>query len=1303
MSQNETIAPASASNTKKQSDKHATGLTWRQTASYLSNLKEVQTTTWRLTDVNHQKVMGITDGAAPRVFSCMTAMLGILLSRYAQQDQFYLHLADLEGKKSTDIVPVLFAPGASLSLRQYLNETQESLAKSYLSGDEAKSTATSSNTYITSVQLHPGSAPDATYDLAFTIDLSAEQNISLAVQYNPQCFQDTFLRRAERQLNRLMEALEDMSGLIGEMEILPAEELSMLEAFNHTSVDYATSCTVVDMIREAAQQRPDAIAVSFEGESITYRELDQKTDAVAAYLIEKTALAKGQVVSVISNRSTDFIVAILGIIKSGGAYLPIDPTYPKERIEYMLTKSESKALMADSALLFDFDSFQGELFAMDLQLDMLEEKQVEVPLQADDRAYVIFTSGSTGKPKGVMVSHGALLNLVNWHCRTFSVNENSRATAIASTAFDASVWEVWPYLAAGAQMFPVNDTVKMNPKELAGFLDKHQITHTFIPTPMLMEFGNQGWEINPATYVLTGGDELKSTASELPRVVNNYGPSESTVVTTSVTIDEVSPDAEIPIGKPIDNIKVFIMDHHRRQLPVGVMGEIFIAGAGLAEGYINDPELTDEKFVTFADGTRGYATGDLGVWREDGQVLFKGRNDSQVKIRGNRIELEEVRKKLLTDSRIRDVIVLKRSASKGGDQLVCFYTSDQELADNAQVGILEGKLPDYMIPSVGMQVAEFPINHNGKIDRKKLLSLIEEAAADGHKEELSEDLQKMTSVWNEALDLKDIKSDDNFFSVGGDSIKAIRLVYAVNEGFDCDLKLMDIFKNDTPAKLLQFLDVQVAGNDGVDLTEAVEATVKAKASAYLAQRNDRAEIADVYPVADIQLGMLYHGLYSEVDATYHDQILHQVKYRNFDPVRMKKVLELMTAQHQILRTAFDLTDLENPLQIVMKKAAVEYIHHDFSSLSQEEKEASVNQMLIDDRKRPFDVSEPGLWRLLTADVGNDMVVVLLVCHHAIIDGWSDATFSTELNNLYQQLATEPDFVPTPLQSKYRDYVINELIAKQNQTTLNFWKNEFQDFQRNSLIFELNDEGAEGKVYNREFESGLKEELVNFASAHQMSPKVVCLAVYLYVINRFSVSNDLAIGLHTHNRPLHPDSQKVLGCFLNSIPFRITVEEAQNWSEYVTGVNRKFTELTAFNNLSLMEISKLHSADKSADFENPFFDSLFAYLDFHVYQNLEKEDSFSETFGKQEVDANGQGVNNTFLNFIVNTTLDDFNLLIFYRSTQIDDELITHIADLFENSLKNLINNPSALIDDSKDNTGNPTSGAVDEGEIEFNF
>ncbi|MEL7148186.1 MAG: non-ribosomal peptide synthetase, partial [Bacteroidota bacterium] len=634
------------------------------------------------------------------------------------------------------------------------------------------------------------------------------------IKYSTACFQDAFLKRAERHLNQLLTVLDNMSGFIADMEILPAEETSMLEAFNRTEMEYPDAGTVVDMIRKAARQTPDALAVSFQSESITYGELDKKTDALAAYLLDNTGLAKGDVVSIIADRSANFIIAILGIIKSGGAYLPIDPGYPKERIEYMLSKSESKALMADSSLLFEFDTFEGELFALDLQLEMLEEQQVDIPLSPGDLAYVIFTSGSTGKPKGVMVEHGALMNLVNWHCRSFAVSQESRATAIASTAFDASVWELWPYLAAGAHLFPVEDSVRMNPKELAEFLNKNGITHTFLPTPMLMEFANQGWSINKETYVLTGGDELKFTSANLHRVVNNYGPSESAVVTTSVSIEELSLDADIPIGKPIDNIKTFIMDKDLRQVPVGLIGEIYIAGAGLARGYINDDALTREKFSALADGTRVYATGDMGVWREDGQILFKGRNDSQVKIRGNRIELEEVRKRLLTDPRITDALVLKRSEQKGGDQLVCFYQSDQQLSENAQVGILEGKLPDYMIPTVGLQVSDFPVNRNGKIDRKKLLLLIEESITDESQEELSEALRKMTAIWNEALEQKGIKSNDNFFSVGGDSIKAIRLVYAVNEGFDCDLKLMDIFKNDTPAKLLQFLDVQVVGGQG---------------------------------------------------------------------------------------------------------------------------------------------------------------------------------------------------------------------------------------------------------------------------------------------------------------------------------------------------------------------------------------------------------------------------------------------------------------------------------------------------------
>ena len=521
---------------------------------------------------------------------------------------------------------------------------------------------------------------------------------------------------------------------------------------------------------------------------------------------------------------------------------------------------------------------------------------------------------------------------------------------------------------------------------------------------------------------------------------------------------------------------------------------------------------------------------------------------------------------------------------------------------------------------------------------------------------------------------------DNFFALGGDSIKALRLVYDVNEAFSANLKLMDIFKFDTPEKLLARIKETQGSVDHVVLAKEVDKLLESVRSSYLKQIPDASIIEDVYPVADIQLGMLYHGLYGEKGrAVYHDQILHQVKYPNFDAVRFGKAVNLMAQQHEILRTAFDLTDMEAPVQMVYATIEADYVHEDLSRQNKDQQETTIRQRLAEDRAQPFDIEKPGLWRVRTYSLGNDVVVVLLVCHHAIIDGWSDATFSTELNNIYVRLKDEQSFAPAKLTCYYKDYVRNELVAKRDPAIKKFWKDEFAGYQKTKFIFELDDANSKNKVYNKDLGIDLKEKLNKFSVEQNISPRTVCFGVFLQMIRSLSLNEELIVGLHSHNRPVHKDSEKMLGCFLNSIPVKYSFNERMTWMDHLAATNNKVLEVSENGNLSLFEIAKLNPLPGKSN-ENPFFDTLFAYLDFHVYQELDADNNeFTSTFGRNELDVHGQGINNTHFNVLVNATLDEFNLLIFYKSTQIDAELVAYIAESFREGLMNMIERPASAI------------------------
>ncbi|HYC29873.1 MAG TPA: condensation domain-containing protein, partial [Chitinophagaceae bacterium] len=497
---------------------------------------------------------------------------------------------------------------------------------------------------------------------------------------------------------------------------------------------------------------------------------------------------------------------------------------------------------------------------------------------------------------------------------------------------------------------------------------------------------------------------------------------------------------------------------------------------------------------------------------EDGNILFKGRKDSQVKIRGYRIELGDIAAQLRKHNTIEDVLVLLKEEDAQHKYLCAYYTAKQEILADELRQFLKRSLPDYMIPSYFFCLQQFPLTTNAKIDTKALLQLStprQTVTAVGSPKGILE--ERMSQVWQDALGVKAVGVKDNFFALGGDSIKALRLVYDVNEAFGSNLKLMDIFKFDTPEKLLARIKETQGSADHLVLSQEVDNLLASVRSSY-------PTLEDAYPIADIQLGMLYHGLYGEKGrAVYHDQILHQVKYPNFDAERFGKAVSLMAQQHEILRTSFDLSNMEAPVQMVHKSIEPDYVHEDLSHQTKEDQEVHIKQKLADDRAQPFDIQKPGLWRVRTYSLGNDVVVVLLVCHHAIIDGWSDATFSTELNNIYVKLKDDPSFVPAKLPCTYRDYVRDEIIAKRDPAIKKFWKDEFAGYSKTKFVFELDDVGSKNKVYNKDLGNSLKDKLNKFSVEHNISPRTVCFSVFLQMIRSLSLSEELIVGLHSHNR------------------------------------------------------------------------------------------------------------------------------------------------------------------------------------------
>jgi amino acid adenylation domain-containing protein len=574
----------------------------------------------------------------------------------------------------------------------------------------------------------------------------------------------------------------------------------------------STGACVPQLVEQRAAISPEALALSCGPQRITYAELDRRSNQLAHYL-RGLGVLPGSIVGVCLERSVDFPVAALAVWKAGCSYVPLEAKAPVERLRFMLENAQVSVVLTNSGLLESLTGGTRQLVALDRFAGEISRCPSETlpPLATlKDPAYVIFTSGSTGAPKAVQVGHGSLLNLVEWHNRAFEVTPEDRATQVASIGFDAAVWELWPYLVAGASVHTVEDETRMQAEKLRDWVVREKITISFVPTPIAEQMVKLKWPTGTRLrFLLTGADVLhQHPPANLPfTLVNNYGPTECTVVATSIRLDaNKATGGRPPIGEPIDNVQVYILDGEMRQVAPGQIGEIFIGGKCLALGYLHDPAMTAERFVrnpfSVGNGARLYRTGDLGRFAEDGSIEFDGRVDDQVKIRGYRIELNEVVSAILRHPEIRESTVVAGDDHDGVLRLVAYIVPRDARPTGGELrNFLGNILPDYMIPAAFVVLERLPIGSSGKVDRALLPAVCDENMLrdDTQVGPRTPTEQRIAGIVGSLLGLESVGVNDNFFFLGGNSLFGTQVIARVREAFHVEVSLLALFDHPTVA------------------------------------------------------------------------------------------------------------------------------------------------------------------------------------------------------------------------------------------------------------------------------------------------------------------------------------------------------------------------------------------------------------------------------------------------------------------------------------------------------------------------
>jgi amino acid adenylation domain-containing protein len=578
---------------------------------------------------------------------------------------------------------------------------------------------------------------------------------------------------------------------------------------------YPQNIYVPQLVELQASVTPEAVAVVANGQEMSYGELNQRANQLA-HTLRARGVGSDDLVGLCVERTCDMVVGLLGILKAGGAYVPLDFSYPSDRLHFIIEDAHALVLVTQQALVDRLSTQSTQVICLDTHAALLAQQSTLDPcpsIAGDDLAYVIYTSGSTGQPKGVEITQQSLLNLVRWHQRAFEITPTDRATQLTSPAFDATGWELWPYLTIGASVYLLDEECRAVPALCRDWLLGHGITITFLPTPLAEEVMTLEWPLKTSLrYLLTGADTLQHyPPPALPfALINNYGPTETTVVATFGRVFPTELADQPPaIGRPIDNVQVYILDEHLRQVPFGEPGELCIGGVGLAKGYHNRPNLTSAKFIThqFSDepAARLYRTGDLACYLPDGQIAFLGRIDHQIKIRGYRIEPNEIVSLLNGHPSVQTSLVIAREDIPGDKRLVAYLVlfPSAHVTTRSLREILERRLPDYMMPATYVELETLPLTPNGKIDRAALPPpdatniLRDEVLATP----CTPTQERLTSIVAPLLSLEQVGLDENFFMLGGHSLLGTQLISCIANTFGVSLSLYTLFEAPTVREL----------------------------------------------------------------------------------------------------------------------------------------------------------------------------------------------------------------------------------------------------------------------------------------------------------------------------------------------------------------------------------------------------------------------------------------------------------------------------------------------------------------------
>ncbi|WP_418124440.1 amino acid adenylation domain-containing protein [Chryseobacterium sp. PTM-20240506] len=969
------------------------------------------------------------------------------------------------------------------------------------------------------------------FDYKLTVIDSGEA-LSVDIYYNS----DVFSPVEKEILGEQFKGIYDTLLYQQKQELTPADK-KIIALTNSTAANFEDKNSIVHLFESQVTATPNAEAIEYNGRSLSYQELNEKSNQLAHYLKAHYNIQPDDLVCIQIPRSEQMIISIMGILKSGAAYVPVDYDYPAERIQYIIEDSNAKVVI-DDAFLSEFDK-QKEGYSKD---------NPSVTIGSGDSAYVIYTSGTTGNPKGVVITHANILNYILWsNDFYFTAGDRGNWGLFTSISFDLSGTAVFCSLTRGGKLF-LGNSQEDNVASLLSMLGNEEVDVLKLTPSHISLIKNTEVTSSGLSKIILGGEKLHADHIQTIRsirenidIYDEYGPTETTIGCIARKIEQAGEN----IGQPISNTQVYIRNEKNDVVPVGVPGEICIAGAGVAKGYLNNLELTNEKFIEnpFSSGTKMYRTGDLGRWLPDGNIEYLGRTDDQVKIRGYRVELGEIDSHVLSYSSTIKTVVTEVKHHEGEAHLVVYFVSDEQIDKKELTGYLEKKMPNYMLPDFYVQLENIPLTNNGKIDRKKLRDV---SPSDLIKQEYiaprNETEKQLKEIWEEILGVENIGVTDNFFGLGGHSLILIRIINKIKTTFNKTISIKDFMENPS----IDLVAQKISGDVNVENFEPIPNVAEAK----------------YYPITAAQYRFWVIQQNYEASATYNVSEAYKLK-GDLEASKLEESFRLLVNRYEILRTIF-LNINGTVFQQVLPFDNIDFKIENIDLSSSQNKDQELAE-LLNTKKINFRLDEFPLFKVYLIKVDNDEYILWFNTHHIICDGWSSNLFASEIIKTYNSLVRNESPNLPDLKIQYKDYA--DWVNKKNvEESRDFWiKTLSYDIKRVELPFSGKRKKYQtfnGDKFAFVIDGENVKKVKHFLQGNNISLFTYLVACTKVLLNKYTHQNDVIIGTTFSGRD-HPDLENQLGLFLNTLPLRSNVDNNDSFNTLL--MKEKKNIIDAFSN------------------------------------------------------------------------------------------------------------------------------------------